>query len=217
MCGRFALTTPHQAVAQHFDAILDPLAEMGVPPPPRRDVRPTQNLAAVALRDGARVLTAMRWGFLPHWYKTPSAGPLIINARSETVADKPAFRTAIRERRCLLPANGFFEWRPGPEPGPKRVHWLAPRGEALFAFAGVWRVWGEDGLATCAIVTCAANASLAPIHHRMPIVIAPQDYALWLGEAGKGAARLMQPAAEDFFLDQPGRGPGEPAQAAPLI
>ncbi|MEM8742307.1 MAG: SOS response-associated peptidase [Pseudomonadota bacterium] len=216
MCGRFALTTPHEAVAEHFGALIDPLDEAALPPPPRRDIRPTQMVPVVALAEDGRILTAMRWGFLPHWYASPTAGPLIINARSETVAEKPAFRKAIRERRCLIPANGFFEWKPGPEPGPKRVHWLAPEGEALFGFAGVWREWGEDRLATCAIVTCAANRRLTPIHHRMPVVIDPADYGLWLGEEGKGAARLMQPAVEDFFLDEPGRGPGNPAPS-PLL
>lgn len=209
MCGRFALTTPHEAVAEHFHALLDPLEEAGVPPPPRRDIRPTQTIPAVVLRGADRVVTAMRWGFLPHWYKAPGAGPLIINARAEGIAGKPAFRRAVRETRCLIPANGFFEWRPGPEPGPQRVHWLAPEGEALFAFAGVWREWGEAGLATAAIVTCPANDSLSAIHHRMPVVVPPADYGLWLGEEGKGAATLMRPAPEAFFVDHPGQGPGD--------
>ncbi|RMF38752.1 MAG: SOS response-associated peptidase, partial [Alphaproteobacteria bacterium] len=130
-------------------------------------------------------------------------------------AAKPAFRKAIRETRCLVPANGFFEWRPGPEPGHERVYRLAPEGEALFAFAGVWRRWtGEDGrvLDTAAIVTCPANRTLGEIHPRMPVVIGPADYGKWLGEEGKGAALLMRPAPEDFFQIEKGRGPGEPAR-----
>ncbi|RMF33236.1 MAG: SOS response-associated peptidase, partial [Alphaproteobacteria bacterium] len=113
MCGRFFLMTPREMVAEHFHAIIDPFDDPG----PRLDIRPTQDIEAVRLEGGERHLTAMRWGFLPHWYKTPAAGPLIINARAETIAAKPAFRKAIRETRCLVPANGFFEWRPGPEPG----------------------------------------------------------------------------------------------------
>ncbi|RMH48679.1 MAG: SOS response-associated peptidase [Alphaproteobacteria bacterium] len=207
MCGRYALTTPIEAVARHFGAVADPFDDPG----PRRDIRPTQQVPAVILRDGRRVLTPMRWGFLPHWYDSPSAGPLIINARAEGIADKPAFRKAVRETRCLVPANGFYEWRPGPEPGRERVHWVSPPGEALFAMAGVWRLWQGPGgpLACLAIVTCPANAALRGVHHRMPVVIALQDYGLWLGEAGHGAARLMRPAPEDFFVIEKGRGPGD--------
>jgi putative SOS response-associated peptidase YedK len=218
MCGRFALTTPIEAVARHFDAVIDPLDPFN-DPGPRRDIRPTQDVAAIVLRDGARVLTRMRWGFLPHWYKAPNAGPLIINARSEEIAEKPAFRKAVRESRCLIPANGFYEWRPGPEPGPERVHWLSPPGEALIAFAGVWRVWqGADGpVPTLAIVTCAANATLAPIHHRMPVVIPPEGHALWLGQAGHGAARLMHPPPDEFFVIEKGRNPTDqnPERSSP--
>jgi putative SOS response-associated peptidase YedK len=155
----------------------------------------------------------MRWGFLPHWYREPGAGPLIINARSEEIAAKPAFAAAVRETRCLVPASGFYEWRPGPEPGPQRVHWLHPAAGPLVAFAGVWRLWqGPSGAAvpTFAIVTCAASEDLRAIHHRMPVVVERPGWSLWLGEEGKGAARLMRPAPPGYFAVEPGRNPGPP-------
>lgn len=218
MCGRFALTLPRDAVARLFAAVPDPAEPDSLADAPRHDIRPTQPVETVALRDGARVLSRMRWGYLPHWYKAPGDGPLIINARSEEIAEKPAFRDAVRTTRCLVPASGFYEWRPGQEPAARRVHWLEPAEGGACAFAGVCRLWtGPDGTAlpTVAIVTCGANAALAPIHHRMPVVVEPADWGLWLGEAGKGAALLMKPAREDFFRIVPGRGPGAPSPAQP--
>ncbi|MEM7270863.1 MAG: SOS response-associated peptidase [Pseudomonadota bacterium] len=198
MCGRFALTVPHEAVADIFDAAPDPaLVARG----PRYNICPTQEVEVCHLGDEGRQMTRMRWGFLPQWYDKPSAGPLIINARSETIAEKPAFRKSVRERRCLIPASGFYEWRQSAGKG-KEPYWIsAASGAEVLAWAGVWRTWEGDGLRTdsCAIVTTAANGPLAPIHHRAPLAIAPEDFGLWLGEEGKGAARLMAPATDDFF------------------
>src|SRR6056297_2446607 len=126
------------------------------------DVRPTTPIAAVRLREGVRHLDAMRWGFLPHWYKSANDGPLLINARAESIAEKPAFRAAARERRCIVPATGFYEWTKAPEGG--RLPWYFSRSDgAPLAFAAVWQTWqppGADGeaIATCALVTCAAVA-----------------------------------------------------------
>lgn len=145
-------------------------------------------------------MQAMRWGFLPHWYKKPNDGPLLINARSETVAEKPAFKKAARERRCLVVATGFYEWTKTEE--GNRLPWYIHRPDgAPIAFAGVWRVWERDdtALTTCAIVTTAANQNMAQIHHRMPLILEPDDWSLWLGEAGKGAALLMKPGAEEVL------------------
>jgi putative SOS response-associated peptidase YedK len=200
MCGRFALTLPHEAVRRHFDAA--PFAEP--PAPPRYNICPTQQVAAIRLEDGARVLDALRWGFIPPWAKNPNDGPLLINARAETLHEKPAFRDACRRTRCLIPASGFFEWRA--EAGRGKEPWfIRPAQTGLMAFAGVWSLWrgpAEDAgglIASCAIVTCSANAKLAPLHHRMPVIVAPEDYGLWLGEQGKGAALLMKPAPEDLL------------------
>ena len=199
MCGRFALTVPHEAVAELFDVAPDPsLIGRG----PRYNVCPTQEVEAVRLGEAGREVARLRWGYIPHWYKTPSDGPLLINARAETIAEKPAFRKSVRERRCLIPASGFYEWKSSAGKG-KEPYWIAAAdGAPLLAWAGIWREWdGAEGQAysTCAIVTVAANAELAPIHHRAPLVIAPEDWPLWLGEAGKGAALLMQPADDGFF------------------
>ncbi|MGB8621951.1 MAG: SOS response-associated peptidase, partial [Paracoccaceae bacterium] len=134
----------------------------------------------------------MRWGFIPHWYKAPDDGPLLINARAETIAEKPAFRAACRARRCLIPADGFYEWTKTEE--GKRLPWYIHRSDGTpIAFAGIWQEWngGEGPLVTCAIVTTQANAPMARIHHRMPVSIEQADWPLWLGEDGKGAAALM--------------------------
>lgn len=193
MCGRFAITLPDDAMARAFDAV--PANDL--PAPPRYNVCPTQPVATVTSRDGQRHLAPMRWGFLPHWFKSPTDGPLLINARAETIAEKPAFRAAARERRCLIPASGFYEWTKD-ESGNRLPWYIHPSEGEMLVFAGVWQDWERDGQAmrTCAIVTCAANATLSPIHHRMPVILAPDDWALWLGEAGHGAATLMRPAPE---------------------
>lgn len=194
MCGRFAITLPDDAMARAFDAV--PANDL--PDPPRYNVCPTQPVATVTSRDGQRHLAPMRWGFLPHWFKSPTDGPLLINARAETIAEKPAFRTAARARRCLIPASGFYEWTKDAQ-GNRLPWYIHPSEGDMLVFAGVWQDWERDGQAmrTCAIVTCAANATLSPIHHRMPVILAPDDWALWLGEAGHGAATLMRPAPDD--------------------
>ena len=198
MCGRFAVTLPPDAVAQWFDAA----SSNDLPDTPNYNICPT-NQVAVVLPGSQRRLVPMRWGFLPHWYKSETDGPLLINARSETIAEKPAFRNACRERRCLIPANGFYEWTKT-EDG-KREPWFI-HGAAPIVFAGVWQNWGPDGIRTCAIVTCGANPKMAQIHHRMPVILGPEDWALWLGETPGKAAPLMQAAPEDaldFFRVNP--------------
>ncbi len=150
--------------------------------------------------DAGRQLDALRWGFLPHWYKTQTAGPLLINARAETIAEKPAFREASRTRRCLIVASGFYEWTKT-EQGTRLPWYISRKNGGTIAFAGVWQDWGSEEArqSTCAIVTTQANQTLSAIHHRMPLIIESDDWPLWLGEAGKGAARLMRPGAEDVL------------------
>lgn len=194
MCGRFAITLPDDAMAALFDAA--PANDL--PAIPNFNVCPTNQVHTVTSDAGTRHLRPMRWGFLPHWYKTTNGGPLLINARSETLAEKPAFKSACRERRCLIPASGFYEWTKD-EDGNRLPWYIQPsKGETL-AFAGVWQVWdkGEAPLTTCAIVTTAANTAMSKIHHRVPVVLDPQDWALWLGESGKGAATLMTAPPDD--------------------
>ena len=197
MCGRFAVTLPTDAMAQLFDA----LPANDLPEVPDYNVCPTTRIATVRAEEGQRRLAPMRWGFLPQWYKSPTDGPLLINARAETIADKPAFRAACRARRCLIPVTGFYEWTKDGD--GNRLPWYIRRADGdTLAFAGIWQDWARDGeaLRTCAIVTTAANTKMQAIHHRMPVVLEPADWPLWLGEAGKGAAPLMQPA-DDAVLE----------------
>ena len=199
MCGRLAITLPNDAMAQLFAA--RPANDL--PDVPNYNVCPTNKVHVVRLGETGRQLTPMRWGFLPHWYRGENAGPLLINARAETLAEKPAFRAACRERRCLIAATGFYEWTKTPDGG--RLPWYFRRRDGgPIAFGGIWQDWGREELQstcapTCAIVTTAANTHVSKVHHRMPLVLEPHDWALWLGEEGKGAATLMAPGDDDVL------------------
>ena len=146
----------------------------------------------------------VRWGLIPGWAKNPKDLPLLINARSETAAEKPAFRAAMRHRRILIPATGFYEWK---RDGSKKSqpYYIRPRGGGVFAFGGLLETWAEPGgseIDTAAILTTSANAAIAAIHDRMPVVIRPEDFARWLDVTGsepRDVADLMQPVQPDFF------------------
>lgn len=196
MCGRMALTLPHDAIAQVFDAA--PANDL--PPVPNYNVCPTAQVATVTSDAGTRHLRPMRWGFVPHWYKAVNDGPLLINARAETIAEKPAFRAACRERRCLVPASGFYEWT-RLEDGTKLPWYITRRDGAPLAFAGIWQDWERGGkaLSSCAVVTTGANEAMSRVHHRIPVILEQDDWPLWLGEAGKGAATLMHAPKEDVL------------------
>ncbi len=188
MCGRFTITHPDEALARLFAAV----PGNDLPPVPRFNVCPTTPVAVVTSDGGARRLRAMRWGFIPAWYKAPNDGPLIINARADTVATKPAFREAIRARRCIVPASGFYEWQ---EVEGKKLPWYFTRTDGQpMAFAGLWQRWGD--LDTVAIVSTEAGPGMAGLHHREAVMLEPADWPLWLGEAGHGAAVLMRASAE---------------------
>ncbi|SFD23473.1 SOS response-associated peptidase [Tropicimonas isoalkanivorans] len=193
MCGRLVNTMPIDAMARLFDAV----PSNDLPDGDRYNVCPTNQLTTAVTEGGQRRLRAMRWGFMPKWYKTPTDGPLLINARAETVAEKPAFREAVRERRCIVPADGFYEWTKGPE-GARLPWFIHPADGGPMALAGIWQDWERDGeaMTTVAIVTCAAGNGMEALHSRMPVILAPEDWPLWLGESGKGAARLMRPAPD---------------------
>ena len=189
MCGRFAITLPDDAMTGLFEAT--PANDL--PGVPNYNICPTNQIHTVTSDDGTRHLRPMRWGFLPHWYKTPSDGPLLINARAETIAEKPAFRSACRERRCLIPVSGFYEWTKDAE-GNRLPWYIYQDSKDFMAFAGIWQTWekGDAPLTTCAIVTTSASPQMSQIHHRMPVILDADDWPLWLGEDGKGAATLMQ-------------------------
>ncbi|KMW58333.1 hypothetical protein AIOL_003306 [Candidatus Rhodobacter oscarellae] len=195
MCGRFAITLPSDAMARLFEA--QPANDL--PAVPNFNVCPTTQVHAITAGETGRRLGAMRWGFIPHWYRTPSDGPLLINARAETIAEKPAFRAACRERRCLIPASGFYEWTKDAD--GKRLPWyIRSSDKAPLVFAGIWQDWSQEDatMATCAIVTTSARGPVREVHHRMPVTLRPKDWGLWLGEAGKGAAILMQDPPSEF-------------------
>ena len=187
MCGRITITHPNEALAALFDAVIG----NDLPPSPRYNICPT-NPVAVVTSQGGRRLQAMRWGLVPPWYKSLTDGPLIINARADTVAAKPAFRDAVRQRRCILPASGFYEWSAGPD--STRLPWyITLKDGQPMALAALYSPWGDMG--TVAMVTVDGGPNMAGIHDREPVILEPDDWPLWLGEAGHGAARLMKPTA----------------------
>ena len=199
MCGRFVLTSPPQSVKETFGYTESPNF------PPRYNIAPTQPIAVVRHGDGKdRQFALMRWGFLPTWVKDPRDFPLLINARSEEAAGKPAFRAAMRRRRCLVPADGFYEWQKA-QNGKKQPFFVGPRASGPIAFAGLWETYAdkEGGeIDTVAILTVAANEALAPLHHRMPVVIDTRDFDRWLDAvtfAPADIGDLLVPAADDVF------------------
>lgn len=198
MCGRFTLTTPGELVAEAFG--LDETPELA----PRYNIAPTQPVAIVRLdAKGARELTLVRWGLIPSWVNDPREFSTLINARSETAADKPSFRGAMRHRRCLVPADGFYEWTG--KPGAKRPHLIRPKSHGPMAMAGLAEHWlGADGseMETMAILTVAANQTMSVLHDRMPVILPPHDFDAWL-DCRPGTAehvqRFLAPAPEDLL------------------
>lgn len=175
MCGRYYLKSPPAEVAAYFNVdVRDNF-------PPRYNIAPTQPIAVIHQNERRRrAYGLMRWGFIPEWRKEPETRPLI-NARSETAAEKPSFRSAFKRRRCLIPADGFYEWKT--EGREKQPYCIRRADEALFAFAGLWETATDpDGgeMDTVAILTTAASADMKPLHHREPVVIPPEDYTRWL-------------------------------------
>jgi putative SOS response-associated peptidase YedK len=204
MCGRYVIFSTPEAIRALF--------RYGEQPnfPPRYNIAPTQPIPTVRLVDGKRSFALMRWGLLPSWVEDPKTFPLLINARGESVLDKPAFRNAMRRRRCLIPTDGFYEWQAGAASGPKQPYFVRARnaedGTAPLAFAGLWETWtGPNGeeLDTAAIVTTDANHTLSAIHPRMPAFIPLADFDRWLdcdAVPAEEAASLIKPA-DDALLE----------------
>jgi putative SOS response-associated peptidase YedK len=201
MCGRYTVTATPEVLRALFGYPEQPNF------PPRFNIAPTQPIAIVRLMDGKRQFALVRWGLLPSWVKDPKAFTLLINARGETVASKPAFRAAMKRRRCLIPADGFYEWQA--VAGRKQPFYVRARSGAPFAFAGLWETWtGPNGeeLETAAIVTTNANKTLSNIHDRMPVVVPPEAFDLWLDCAkvdATTASALIAPAPEGLFEAYP--------------
>lgn len=197
MCGRYVITSPPAAIRALFGYPEQPNF------PPRYNAAPTQPIPIVRLDDGARHFALMRWGLIPAWVKDPKTFSLLINARAESVLDKPAFRNAMRRRRCLIPADGFYEWREAG--GRKQAYFVRRRDGAPFAFAGLCETWtGPNGeeLDTAAIVTTNANRTLSVIHDRMPVILPTEAFDLWLDCTkvdAPTAAALLVPARDNLM------------------
>jgi putative SOS response-associated peptidase YedK len=195
MCGRYVIKTPPELLRQTFGYAEQPNF------PPRYNVAPTQPIPVVRIDNGRRSFALVRWGLIPAWVQDPRGFSLLINARAESALDKPAFRNAIRRRRCLIPADGFYEWKQ--DGARKRPFYAAAK--SLVAFAGLWEPWmGPNGeeMETACIITTTANRTLRPLHDRMPAVIPPQAFDLWLDCANVDAVTataLLVPASEDTF------------------
>lgn len=206
MCGRFTLRASLSRLIAEF--AIGPTAFVL---DARYNIAPSQPVVAVRRSDttGGRELCMLRWGLVPSWADDPSLGSRMINARAESVADKPAFRGAFARRRCLVPADGYYEWQALDKPRRKQPYFIHLQDEGLFAFAAVWEAWSSaDGepLETCAIITTDANEQTAAIHHRMPVILGPADYDVWLQPSRleeEAWRRMRQPFAGDRMAAYP--------------
>ncbi len=196
MCGRFTLVTEGEALVEAFDVDKTDvdLAQLA----PRYNIAPTQPVLIVrqAADAEARELALVQWGLIPSWAKDPKMGSRLINARSETVAEKPSFRAAFKRRRCIVPADGFFEWQK--QNGRKQPLYIQLAGERPFGLAGLWESWQDgDGsyLETCTILTTTPNELMASIHDRMPVILEQDDYDQWLipGDKPENDLHLLRP------------------------
>ena len=186
MCGRYNLIEDARALVDFFT--LDNSLEM----PPRYNIAPSQDIPVVRQSGEGRDLSLLRWGLIPHWAKDHKIGYRMINARAETVAEKPSFRTAFRRRRCLIPATGFYEWKK--VAGGKQPYNIRMEDGGLFAFAGLWERWkGSDGnlVESCTIIVTDANELIRPVHDRMPVILDPADYGIWLDPGLQDPAQLQ--------------------------
>lgn len=190
MCGRFTSRKPSSALAAAAGAsVREEVA-------PSYNVAPGKKVPAVVVEEGRRLLVALKWGLVPPWAKDPTLGDKLINARGETAHEKPAFRSALKHRRCLVLADGFYEWAVvGGRKAP--IHFTLP-GRETFAFAGLWERWRPpegEALCTCTLLTVEANAFMRPYHHRMPVILAPEDEDRWLdhGMGPEAVRALLRP------------------------
>ena len=190
MCGRYSLTSPVEAMAGLF--LFDERPNLGV----RFNIAPTQDVPVIqAGRGGNRELVMMRWGLVPSWAKEIGSSAPLINARSETVTEKPSFRSAYAKRRCLIPADGFYEWKKGKGKEPKQPFRIAFPDDATFAFAGIWERWQDaqgNFVKSCAIMTMKSSDQIADIHHRMPVILKPTNEASWIDSSTEDAGTLQQ-------------------------
>lgn len=201
MCGRYTLISNPEAIRALFRYADRPNF------PPRYNIAPAQPVAVVRLFEDRREFALLRWGLVPAWVKDPRSFPVLFNARGESVLEKPAFRSAMRYRRCLIPFDGFYEWRQ--RGGRKQPHYIHAKAGGPLAFAGLWESWmGPNGeeMETAAIVTTTANLELAPLHDRMPVILQPEAFDLWLDTRNvdaEAASTLIAPAREGLLQIHP--------------
>jgi putative SOS response-associated peptidase YedK len=187
MCGRYTLRSKLNVLLRQFGAETN-IQQL----PLRYNIAPTQDVPVIRQADAGRELVTMRWGLIPSWSKDPKKGPLLINARADTVAEKPSFRSAFKKRRCLIPADGFYEWKA--DGRKKQPYLFEVDGGEPFAFAGLWEQWKE--IESCVIITTDANELSAQFHDRMPVILAPNDYAEWFDSEEPGKLLTPYPAEE---------------------
>jgi len=189
MCGRFALKSPPASLATHFD--LDKVADFL----PRYNIPPGTDIPAIRQSpEGKRVLHLLRWGLVPHWAKDPAIGNKLNNARGESVAEKPSFRDAFKRRRCIIPADGFYEWKA--EGKLKQPYYISLKSGEPMAMGGLWESWKTPNgeiLRTCCIITTGPNAVMAPIHDRMPVILSASNWDAWLEAPTDEVAQLVKP------------------------
>ncbi|MFC1607773.1 SOS response-associated peptidase [Candidatus Latescibacterota bacterium] len=203
MCGRFALPTPAKSLAEHFSTNAFPEYE------PRYNIAPSQMVPAVIHEnaESGRSIRLFRWGLIPFWAKDTKIGYKLINARAETLSEKPSFKAAYTKRRCLIPTTGFYEWKKdGKEKQPYYFHM---RDNSLFGFAGLWERWkGEQGLTidSCTIITTTPNDLVGTFHNRMPVILDPADYDSWLNMVNtdtESLQSLLIPFPADMMASYP--------------
>ena len=212
MCGLYSFRKSAGETRSLFNYVEEPEF------PPRDYVAPGSPMAVVRMDQGRRHFALVRWGFIPSWVKEVKPGKPLINARGETVAEKPSFRNAMKRRRCLIPADGFYEWQ-GDTPGKKQPFFIHRPDNSLFAFAGLWEHWmGADGseIETAVIITTAPNHEISQIYTRMPMVIAPEDFETWLTGDLDRAMSLIRPAPDGYFKVEPTRNPPPPKPASQM-
>jgi putative SOS response-associated peptidase YedK len=219
MCGRFVSASPPDEIAKYFDADETALPELE----PSYNVAPTNDVYAVAVDGDIRKVEAFHWGLVPSWAKDPKIGSKMINARSEGIATKNAYRAAFKRRRCIIPADGFYEWKKLPETKKKQPYYIhRPNGEPL-AFAGLWEIWrgpdkakdkeadgrsasDEPPLRSCTIITTSANETMAPLHDRMPVILPPSMWEPWLDPGNDDLdtlGKLLVPAPANVITTYP--------------
>lgn len=205
MCGRYTLIAKKEELIRRF--MLKQIAEdLMKELHPRYNITPSQQMLAVrqSPENAEREMTPFSWGLIPSWSKDPKIGYKMINARSETVTEKPAYRDAIKSRRCLIPANGFYEWQRKDNSSHKQPYYIAMASGELFAMAGIWESWqSAEGpvIVSCSILTTSANELMIPIHHRMPVIINEENYDTWL-DPGENHPEKLKSLYKPYPSDQ---------------